>query len=176
MFGKYADLGFFHNRAEISVLTKHGLSIMQLPDNIDGKPALTTIVMHTSGQFQKATTPLLIEKETAQGYGSALTYTRRYGYAAALQIVIDEDDDGNKASAPKTAQTAQTAPKKPESNLATDKQRKLISDKLFPIGYTTPDEIKNYLSTEYGINGLLTKTDADTVISDLMSNESEDEL
>src|SRR6185503_13098384 len=31
-------------------------------------------------------------------FGRAITYMRRYGYAAVLQIVIDEDDDGNQSS------------------------------------------------------------------------------
>ena len=34
-------------------------------------------------------------KQDPQGYGSALTYGRRYGLAAALGIVSDEDVDGN---------------------------------------------------------------------------------
>ncbi len=94
---KYAELGAIMKEAQ-PVLTKHGLAVMQLPDNIDGKPALTTIVMHTSGQSQRATVPLILAKDDPQGLGSAITYERRYSYAAALQIVIDEDDDGNRAS------------------------------------------------------------------------------
>lgn len=44
-----------------------------------------------------------MEKSTPQGMGSAYTYGRRYGLAALLGIVADEDDDGNAASAPAKA-------------------------------------------------------------------------
>lgn len=94
---KYAPLDDIMLAAQ-PVLTKHGLAVMQLPDNLNGAPALTTIVMHTSGQSQSATVPLILAKEDPQGVGSAITYMRRYGYAAALGIVIDEDDDGNRAT------------------------------------------------------------------------------
>jgi hypothetical protein len=104
---RYADLANVMKEAQ-PILTKHGLSVIQLPDNLEGAPALTTIVLHTSGQSVQATVPLVLAKQDPQGLGAAITYERRYAYAAALQIVIDEDDDGNRASrqqaAPKTVQ------------------------------------------------------------------------
>lgn len=166
---KYADLGSIMKETQPK-LTAHGLSVVQLPSNIDGAPALTTVLMHTSGETLESTTPLILDKQNAQAFGSAMTYTRRYAYAAVLQIVIDEDDDGNKAS---TSKKAHTPPKKPTVDLATDKQRKLISDKLGYIGFTEPEQIKHYLSTEYGINDKLSKEDAKMVISDLLNNEEQ---
>jgi hypothetical protein len=42
-----------------------------------------------------------VTKQDAQGYGSAMTYAKRYSLAAALGVVADEDDDGNAASHPR---------------------------------------------------------------------------
>ncbi len=42
--------------------------------------------------------PISAVKEDAQGYGSAVTYARRYALCALLGIVTNEDDDGNNAS------------------------------------------------------------------------------
>ncbi len=45
-----------------------------------------------------------VDKVTAQGYGSAMTYAKRYSLAMACGVDADEDDDGNAAEqeAPKT--------------------------------------------------------------------------
>ncbi len=90
------------------------LSFAQFPDG-DG---LTTIIMHDSGEWIKATANLHLAKNDPQGQGSAITYMRRYALSAALGLVTEEDDDGNEASAPRqTAQKPATATKPaPPSN------------------------------------------------------------
>lgn len=129
------------------ILTRHGLSVMQLLDNLDGQPALTTIVYHVSGQSERSTIPLILAKNDPQGVGSAVTYMRRYGYAAALQIVIDEDDDGNRASYQKPAQTASTAATRPGTQgHATDKQRAEVQRLLKLRDFTTVEQQKKWLS------------------------------
>lgn len=80
------------------VLTKHGLSVTQLPVSQDGEPALRTILMHTSGEFLAGTMPLLAAKRDPQGQGSALSYARRYALMSTLGLVGDEDDDGTAAT------------------------------------------------------------------------------
>ena len=42
-----------------------------------------------------------VSKADAQGYGSALTYARRYSLSAAAGVAAELDDDGNAASAAK---------------------------------------------------------------------------
>jgi hypothetical protein len=37
---------------------------------------------------------LLLSKNDAQGQGSAITYARRYALCAVLNLVADDDDDG----------------------------------------------------------------------------------
>ena len=98
---KYADLGAVWDAIREALKSK-GLSIVQMPDALGSDPALTTILLHESGQWISGTYPLVVSSkdETAQGYGSAMTYARRYGLAAVMGVIADEDDDGNAASKP----------------------------------------------------------------------------
>lgn len=110
---KYADLAAVVEQSS-PVLAKHGLSVIQAPERewqetSDGfKPtdSLTTTVIHISGEYIQFSTPLYVgDRPTAQAYGSAVSYSRRYAYGAALGIVTDEDDDGNAASEKPAART-----------------------------------------------------------------------
>lgn len=104
---KYADLADVVNIAS-KVLGKHGLSISQHPESdVDGKPVLTTVLLHKSGQFLKSSIPLLITKMDAQSQGSAITYARRYAYGALTGVVTDDDDDGKAATESETKQRQQ---------------------------------------------------------------------
>lgn len=77
------------------LLNELGLVVTQLCD----EDYVTTLVMHPeSGEFIGARLKLIIDKANMQGMGSAITYARRYGYAAILGIASEEDDDGNAAS------------------------------------------------------------------------------
>jgi hypothetical protein len=81
------------------ILNQHGLVFTQFPTNIDGAPALETMLIHAeSGEDIAAVTPLILAKSEPQGYGSALTYTRRYALLSILGLVGDEDDDANAAT------------------------------------------------------------------------------
>jgi hypothetical protein len=42
--------------------------------------------------------PLMLDRDNSQGFGSALTYARRYALTAVLGLVADDDDDGAAAS------------------------------------------------------------------------------
>lgn len=92
------------------VLNRHGLAVVQFPAVSElGAPTLRTIIVHNeSGEQMSADMPLFVSKQDMQGLGSAITYARRYAWAAALGIASDEDDDGNHAAS-SSAQAAQTA-------------------------------------------------------------------
>jgi hypothetical protein len=94
---KYVDLATVMENI-LPILSRNGIALTQFVSNIDGQSALTTTLVHTSGEYMSAQMPLLLPKNDPQGQGSAITYARRYGAMAALGIVADEDDDGNKAS------------------------------------------------------------------------------
>lgn len=78
-------------------LAKHGLSVAQFAEPSDpGVLHLTTMLLHTSGQWLAGTETIPLAKQDPQGYGSACTYARRYGLAAMVGICT-EDDDGEAA-------------------------------------------------------------------------------
>lgn len=81
------------------ILQKNGLSLMQFPSGDGQTVSVTTMLLHTSGEFIEAE-PLIMKpaKNDPQGLGSAITYARRYAYQAILSLNTGEDDDGNQAS------------------------------------------------------------------------------
>jgi ERF superfamily len=92
-------------------LAKHGLSFSQFPDGA----GLTTILMHSSGEWIQATSSMAAKDQTPQGQGSAITYLRRYTLSSVLGLATEDDDDGNAASkAPEASKTAPRATKPPE--------------------------------------------------------------
>lgn len=83
----------------LPILQENDLLLTQAPTEIDGGPALLTRFTHVpSGESAEATMPLILDRQNAQGFGSALTYARRYALMAWLSLVADEDDDANSAS------------------------------------------------------------------------------
>lgn len=92
---RYADLASIIDACR-KPLVDAGLTIVQLPDGDD----LVTRVIHKSGQWLASRTALKFSKADAQGYGSALTYARRYALSAMLNLAAD-DDDGQAASRPR---------------------------------------------------------------------------
>lgn len=103
-------------------LNDNGLSIVQMPC-IEG---LTTMLVHSSGEWISSTSSTPVKDSTdPQKLGSAITYARRYALGAILSLNIDEDDDGQKASAPVQKQTAQPK-QKPELKPNTEQWNKAI--------------------------------------------------
>jgi len=92
---KYAPLNEILNEVR-PVMAKHGLSIIQSPGGNGKDIAISTILLHSSGEWMELT-PLILtaEKITPQGAGSAITYGRRYIVSALLGIASEDDDDGN---------------------------------------------------------------------------------
>jgi hypothetical protein len=94
---KYADLGAVWEACRVP-LCKNGLSIVQTTDFDKDDVWLVTTLLHASGEKISGRYPLRPTKIDPQGFGSALTYARRYTIAAMVGVVADEDDDGNRAS------------------------------------------------------------------------------
>jgi len=94
---KYADLGAVWDACRAS-LQANGLAVIQMPMRSEaGNAALETVILHESGEFISSVSETRVVKDDPQGYGSAITYLRRYALAAMLGVVAD-DDDGNLAS------------------------------------------------------------------------------
>ena len=100
----YSTIEDYVNAAK-PILAKHGLSISQAPNLLEGQFVLTTILMHQSGEHLASNQPIFSTKQDAQSMGSAITYARRYAYGAVLGMASgDFDDDGNAAAAKPTKQ------------------------------------------------------------------------
>jgi len=116
---KTADNPFFKSKyaplstvVEVTqpILAKHGLAVSQHPTTLpSGEPALTTYLLHSSGQQLVSTMQLYAAKHDPQGQGAAITYARRFAYMAVLGLVADDDDDGNHAT-----RARQAEPQKPK--------------------------------------------------------------
>jgi len=78
-------------------LSRNDLSFVQFPSGMYG---LTTMLMHTSGEWMSESYTMEPTKKDPQGAGSVITYQRRYALGAILGLNIDEDDDGNRGSQP----------------------------------------------------------------------------
>ena len=96
---KYADLSSVVEAIR-DALSGNGLSYMQhLHPSEKHEVCVETVLLHASGQWVSCgTLTVPVSKHDAQGFGSALTYARRYSLSAAVGVVAD-DDDGNAAAA-----------------------------------------------------------------------------
>lgn len=100
------------------VLAAHGLAVIQgsaVPETHEGTLVgfnVETMLVHSSGEWLSNAVLMPVEKASAQGAGSALTYGRRYGLSALLNLTADEDDDGETATnhAPRQASTPAARP------------------------------------------------------------------
>lgn len=106
---KYADLGACIDAVEDALLA-HGIAAYQETFEDATGVTVETVFLHESGESLRCgKLHVPAAKQDPQGYGSALTYARRYSLMAACGIAA-EDDDGNAASKPRP-QPAQRQPK-----------------------------------------------------------------
>jgi hypothetical protein len=96
---RYADLSACVE-AVIDALNQHGIAMMQQTSECADGVIVETVLIHESGEsITSGKLHVPATKQDAQGYGSALTYARRYSLMAACGIA-PEDDDGNAATRP----------------------------------------------------------------------------
>lgn len=87
-------------------LNAAGIAFYQKTEPAPGGVVVETVFLHESGETL-STGALFVPAgaQSAHGYGSALTYAKRYSLAMACGIGADEDDDGNVATANPPTQT-----------------------------------------------------------------------
>jgi hypothetical protein len=94
---KYADLTSVWEACR-PALSKNGIALTQWPlATADSRLHIITRIAH-KGEWMQARFCLPVDKANAHGFGSAITYAKRFTLSAALGVVADDDDDGNKAS------------------------------------------------------------------------------
>ena len=97
---KYATLDAIQEHIR-KPLAEAGLVVSQPTKCSEGQAMVVSTVYHVeSGESIYSEFPVVVGKHTAQDYGSAVTYAKRYSLTGLLNLTIqDEDDDGNKATA-----------------------------------------------------------------------------
>jgi hypothetical protein len=122
----YADLAACIE-AVVDALNANGIALVQQTSDCSDGVIVETVFVHESGEtFSSGRLHVPASKHDAQGYGSALTYARRYSLMAACGIA-PEDDDGNAATKKKPAidnnRLSQAIQKIKEGAYTTDKLR-----------------------------------------------------
>jgi hypothetical protein len=88
----YADLSSVIDAVK-PALNDAGITFLQMPTpSEDGKLHLTTRLLHESGEWIEDTATCPLPKQDPQGYGSCLTYLRRYSLAAICGLYQADDD------------------------------------------------------------------------------------
>jgi hypothetical protein len=119
---RYADLAAVVE-AVIDSLNANGIFMTQKTLDCESGVKVETIFIHQSGEsMSMGVISVPVQKNDAQGYGSALTYARRYGLMAACGVA-PEDDEGNAATA--------NAPKPQAKKPALPKERQPYSGESF---------------------------------------------
>jgi hypothetical protein len=102
---RYADLAACLEAVQ-DPLNNNGIALLQVTHDDSNGVTVETLFIHESGeQISGGKLHVPASKQDPQGYGSALTYARRYSLLAACGIA-PEDDDGNAAT-----KSAKPAPK-----------------------------------------------------------------
>lgn len=110
---KYADLGACIEAVD-SALLENGIALIQETSEDLTGVTIETVLLHESGEMIRGgKLHVPAAKQDPQGYGSALTYARRYSLMATCGIA-PEDDDGNAA----TQAMRQRGPALPEDEIA----------------------------------------------------------
>lgn len=147
----YADLASVWDACR-EALTKNQLSVAQAAESgSEGSYGVTTMLLHSSGQWMAGTLYLKPAKDDPQGAGSALTYARRYALAAMVGIA-PADDDGNAASQKPSAGAVVAMPPKGYADWLLDLEAKADEG--------TEALQKTWKASEAGMRDHLTKTAA----------------
>lgn len=152
---KYADLASVVDAVR-PALAPHGLSFVQVCHEWDIGAQVETIILHESGEWLscgKVSVPAM--KADAQGFGSALTYARRYGLSAAFGVA-PEDDDGHAATKNPPAAKHPYADASITANIGA--WRDLVAD-----GKKTADDIIGLIQSKNTLNALQIKRIRDGV-------------
>ncbi len=93
---RYADLASVWEACR-SALTSNELAILQPVSTNEQRVTVTTLLVHSSGEWVSEALTMTALQNTPQAVGSTITYGRRYGLSSMVGVAPD-DDDGNAAS------------------------------------------------------------------------------
>lgn len=159
---------------------KHGLTYTQMAVTDETGAGVITMIMHSSGEYIEFPPFILpVDRKSAQGVGSSITYARRYSLSAAFGIASDVDDDGNHATATQNSRNSSVngsnSNAKPSGNgKVSDKQMKMINTKineLATLRNVDKEQVKGTLHSRFGVTSFaeLTASAASEVIETLVN-------
>ena len=95
---KYASLASVWEACR-AALSSNELAVLQPTKCAGTRVTITTLLVHSSGEWVAETLTMHAAQNTPQAIGSAITYGRRYGLSAMVGVAAaDDDDDGALAS------------------------------------------------------------------------------
>ena len=101
---KYADLAACIE-AVIDALNENGIALVQQSHHCEDGVIIETLFIHESGEtISGGKFHVVASKQDPQGYGSAMTYARRYALQAACGIAPEDDDANRAVAAPRAAE------------------------------------------------------------------------
>lgn len=160
---KYADLGEVLSVTR-PVLSKNGISIMQMTEFTEYGIILHTRLVHTSGQWIESTYPVSA-LGTHQAMGAALTYAKRQALSAIVGVAGEDDTDGEDT---KDVDTKSVKPKpqqpKPANRLDPEKSGKALSDMMADL--VTVDSkisLQRWATTWRDVKATLTPDDSNVI-------------
>lgn len=110
---KYAKLDDIYHACR-TALANNGLVLTHSVQKEEESFFLVTTLYHVSGESIQNKFPMLIEKHSNQGIGSARTYACKYATASLLALPSDEDDDGNMSASALNMKSEEVRRAKPE--------------------------------------------------------------
>jgi hypothetical protein len=91
---KFEDLWDYAKEA----LNSHSIMIQQLSHECEVGACIETVLYGHGDSLSTGKMIVRADKPTAQAFGSAITYAKRYSLSMALGIGADKDDDANNAT------------------------------------------------------------------------------
>ncbi len=79
-------------------LNNNGIAFVQEAVQVDGMTYIETVLYGHGETLRTGPVPVVADKQNAQGFGSGMTYAKRYSLSMALGVSAESDDDGNAAS------------------------------------------------------------------------------
>jgi ERF superfamily len=145
---RYADLASVWDACRVA-LTDNELAVLQ-PVSSDGtRVTITTVLVHSSGEWLSEALTLTALQNTPQAIGSTITYGRRYGLASMVGVAPD-DDDGQAGSEREVAVPASELPPPKPAPVISAAQRRALVDAAQTAGWKN-SEVATLLQTRFGL-------------------------
>ena len=102
---RYADLAAVMEACRVP-LTANGLAVSQSAEAQDARVTITTLLLHSSGEWLSSALTLTARDASPQSVGSAISYGRRYGLSCVVGVTADDDDDAEAAQPSRSHQAS----------------------------------------------------------------------